>query len=107
MATPSFSFTRGSSLTITGVYTQSSPSAPANLDGCDIYSSFRDARDYEYPIPVTIVNSTTFTMFVGNTQDWNWGVGFMDLLFVKNGVAIYSETINAKVLQNVTKNTYT
>lgn len=107
MATPTFSFTKGSSLTITGVYTQSSPSAPATLEGCDIYCAFRDARGYEYPIPVTIVDSVTFTLFFANTQEWHWGMGFMDLLFVKNGVAIYSETINANILQNVTKNIYT
>lgn len=34
-------------------------------------------------------------------------MGFMDMLFVSNGVAIYSETINVVILNNVTKNIYT
>jgi hypothetical protein len=46
-------------------------------------------------------------LFYANTEGWHWGMGFMDLLFVKNGVAIYSETINVIILNNVTKNTYT
>jgi hypothetical protein len=46
-------------------------------------------------------------MFYANTQDWNWGTGFMDILFVTNGVAIYSETINIGILNNVTRNLYT
>ena len=107
MATPTFSFTRGSTLTITGVYTQSSPSAPANLDGIDLYCSIRDARGYEYPLEVTKTSSTQFTMFYANTQEWHYGIGFMDMVFVANGVAIYSETVNVNILQNVTKNVYT
>ena len=31
----------------------------------------------------------------------------MDILFVTNGVAIYSETINVIILNNVTKNSFT
>ena len=46
-------------------------------------------------------------MFYANTQDWHWGTAFMDMVFVKNGVAIYSEVINVVILNNVTKNTYT
>jgi|APGre2960657404_1045060.scaffolds.fasta_scaffold01910_9 hypothetical protein len=107
MATPTFSFTKGSTLTIEGVYTQSTPSAPANLDGVDLYCTLRDSRLYEYPLTVTKLNSTDFTLFYANTEGWHWGMGFMDLLFVKNGVAIYSETINVIILNNVTKNTYT
>jgi hypothetical protein len=107
MATPTFSFSKGSSLTITGVYTQSSPEAPANLDGVDLYCTFRDSRGYEYPITVTQVDSVTFTMLVPNTQEWHWGLGFMDMVFVKNGLAIYSEVINANCLNSVTKNIYT
>lgn len=107
MATPTFSFTKGSTLTIEGVYTQSTPSAPANLDGVDLYCTLRDSRLYEHTLTVTKVNSTTFTLFYANTEDWHWGMGFMDILFVSNGVAIYSETINVIILNNVTKNTYT
>jgi hypothetical protein len=107
MATPTFSFTKGSTLTITGVYTQSSPSAPANLNGIDLYATVRDQRGYEYPLTVTKSSSTEFAMFYANTQDWNWGTGFMDILFVSNGVAIYSETINIGILNNVTRNSYT
>jgi hypothetical protein len=107
MATPTFSFTKGSTLTVEGVYTQSSPSAPANLDGIDLYATVRDARGYEYTLTVTKVNSTNFTLFYANTEDWHWGTGFMDMLFVSNGIAIYSETINVVILNNVTKNIYT
>lgn len=107
MATPTFSFTKGSTLSIGGVYTQSSPSAPVNLDGVDLYCTLRDARGYEHPLTVTVTSSTDFTLFYANTQDWHWGVGFMDILFVTNGVAIYSETINVIILNNVTKNSFT
>lgn len=107
MATPTFSFTKGSTLTIGGVYTQSSPAAPANLDGIDLYCTVRDSRGYEYPLTVTTVSSTEFNLFYANTEDWHWGMGFMDMLFVSNGVAIYSETINVVILNNVTKNIYT
>lgn len=107
MASPTFSFTKGSTLSIGGVYAQSNPSAPANLDGVDLYCTLRDARGYEHPLTVTILSSTTFTLFDANTEDWHWGVGFMDILFVKNGVAIYSEVVNVIILNNVTKNTYT
>lgn len=107
MATPTFSFTKGSTLSIGGVYTQSSPSAPADLTGVDLYTTIRDARGYEYPLTVTVVSPTEFTLFYANTEAWHWGIGFMDLLFVKNGVAIYSETINVTIINNVTKNIYT
>ena len=104
---PNFSFTKGSTLTISGVYTQSSGEAPPNLDGIDIYCSVRDQRGYEYTLEVTKNSSTEFSMLYANTQDWNWGTGFMDILFVSNGVAIYSETINIGILNNVTRNLYT
>jgi hypothetical protein len=107
MATPTFSFTKGSTLTISGVYTQSSPSAPANLDGIDLYCTIRDSRGYEHPLDVTKTSSTEFSMFYANTEEWHWGVGFMDMVFVTNGVAIYSETVNVVILNNVTKNIYT
>ena len=107
MATPTFSFTKGSTLTIGGVYTQSSPAAPANLDGVDLYCTVRDSRGYEHPITVTKTSSTEFNMFVSNTEEWHWGMGFMDMVFVKNGVAVYSEIINVVILNNVTKNIYT
>lgn len=107
MATPTFSFTKGSTLTIGGVYTQSSPSAPANLDGIDLYAAIRDARGYEYPLTVTKESSTEFSIYYANTENWHWGVGFMDMVFVSNGQAIYSETINVVILNNVTKNIYT
>lgn len=107
MATPTFSFTKGDTLNLECVYTQSSPSAPANLDGYALYSSFRDARGYIHTLTVTIVNPTHFTIFFANTEDWYPGYGFMDILFVLNGVAVHSETINAQVLNNVTPNTYT
>jgi len=107
MATPTFSFTKGSTLTIGGVYTQSSPAAPANLDGIDLYATIRDSRLYEHTLTVTKTSPTEFNMFYANTEDWHWGMGFMDILFVSNGVAIYSETINVVILNNVTKNIYT
>ena len=107
MATPTFSFTKGSTLAIGGVYTQSSPSAPANLNGIDLYAAIRDARGYEYTLTVTKESSTEFSIYYANTEDWHWGVGFMDMVFVSNGQAIYSETINVVILNNVTKNIYT
>jgi hypothetical protein len=107
MATPTFSFTRGSTLTISGVYTQSSGEAPPNLDGIDIYCTVRDQRGYEYPLAVTKDSSTEFSMYYANTQEWHPGTGFMDMVFVANGLAIYSETVNVIILQNVTKNIFT
>jgi hypothetical protein len=107
MATPTFSFTKGSTLTISGVYTQSSPAAPANLDGIDLYCTVRDSRFNDYPLAVTKDSPTEFSMFYANTDDWHWGMGFMDMLFVSNGIAIYSETVNVVILNNVTKNIYT
>jgi len=107
MATPTFSFTRGSTLTISGVYTQSSAPAPVNLDGIDLYCTVRDQRGYEYPLAVTKDSSTEFSMYYANTQEWHPGTGFMDMVFVANGLAIYSETVNVIILQNVTKNIFT
>ena len=107
MASPTFGFTKGATLTVGGVYTQSSPSAPADLDGVDLYCTLRDSREYTYPLTVTKTSSTEFTMFYANTEAWHWGTAFMDMVFVKNGVAIYSEVINVVILNNVTKNTYT
>jgi membrane-bound metal-dependent hydrolase YbcI (DUF457 family) len=103
MASPTFTFIKGSTFSANCTYT---PDAgwPTDLTDVSIYSKVRDARGYEHTLIFTLTSPTTFTLFYGNTQSWFSGVGFWDLLFIKNGIAYYSQVVNINVLENVTPN---
>jgi hypothetical protein len=100
---PNFSFTRGSTFSANCVYTPDA-GGPPDLDGVTIQSRVRDARGYQHTLTTTVTSSTTFVLSYDNTEDWYAGTAFWDILFINNGVAFYSQTVNINVVNNVTPN---
>lgn len=103
MATPSFTFIKGSTFSANCTYVPE-PGWPTDLTGVTVASRIRDARGYEHTLTFTLTSPTTFTLYYGNTQSWFAGVAFWDLLFINNGIAYYSQVVNINILENVTPN---